>query len=201
MGKDALEFIIKIIENKYFISIASFILGIVVTALLSQFVTDKYKELKERRNHKNKEFVFEWFPSDSIKNPNINGVKNIDTYPKDFAVDFEKKDMSLSEYVSGIECFKMKLTKMIHTEKDKYEIYKNTNYGISYLFHNVDNQDEFNVYAKTNAEDIMSTFNEWIKEIYYIKKYNDKSRIQIGMSLKGRNELVKIDVPLITFGE
>lgn len=191
-----LDFLVNLFDNKLFISIAMFLLGVLTTALLTEIVSEKYAVIKEKIFNRKKEFIYEWFPNVSIKNSNIEEVKSIDTYPRDYAFDFETFTF-ISGFVDGIDCFKIQLVKMMNTEKDKYEIYS-SNYGVSFIFSDVDNQNEFDVYAKTNAEDIMVTFNEWVKEIYFIKKYNKKNRLQIGLGVKGRNEMVKIDIPLVT---
>lgn len=137
-----------------------------------------------------------WIPQEPIENLNAQNVKHIDTYPKDIFLDFNTGDISFEKMVEGMECFEMHLIKLLHTEKDKYEIYKGTSYGITFLFYDVANQEDFILYSQTNAQDILNKFEDYIKKIYYIKKFNNKKMLQIGLGLKGRSEIVKVDVPL-----
>jgi len=91
----------------------------------------------------------------------------------------------------------MHMVKLINTEKDKYEIYSGSKYGVTYNYYNISNLENFSRYSLANAENIIVNFNEWIREIYFIKKYKDKEMLQIGLGLKGRNEIVKLDINLV----
>lgn len=130
--------------------------------------------------------MYEWSPIVPLKNSN-GGIKNIDEYPKDYALNIEKGEF---------DCFKMHMSKLINTEKDRYKIYSDK-YGITYSYNKVLNKEDFSSYSLANSEDIINNFNDWIREIYFIKKYKNKQMLQIGLGLKGRNEMVKLDIPLV----
>lgn len=176
------------------------ILGYISRALISEIVKDWYSKIKNKISDKKSTFQYEWVPEDSIKNRS-KSIKDIDKYPKDVLFDFEKGDLVLRDgdfpWVAGLDCFKMHIIKLMNTEKEKYIIYQDSGYGISYLFQNVTNEDDFNKYSMANSEDMINEFSEWIREVFYIKKYRDKNCLQIGLGLKGRHEIVRIDVDLI----
>jgi hypothetical protein len=191
--------LLDIITNKKVIAAGMFLLGVIVTSVFGEFFKYIYIELKNRIFERRMEFICEWIPSNPVNNKNTN-INKIDEYPKDLMFDFNKGDFILENgdfpLIQGYDCFIMHLTKLINTEKDKYEIYS-SNYGITYKYHNIYDEQEFSIISIANASDIITVFDEWIREIYFIKKYKDKELLQIGFGLKGRNEIVKIDIPLV----
>ncbi|NRS14941.1 hypothetical protein HP398_00650 [Brevibacillus sp. HB1.4B] len=144
---------------------------------------------------------FEWIPSKPFVSESVS-IKKIDEYPTDFHFDLEgSRDIEFEDgdikIVKGFDCFKQQLVRLLNTEKDKYVIYEGTTYGLTYMFKSAENRLEFERMCQINIRDIMEQFDGWIREVHYIKKYADKQYIQIGLGLKGINEIVKIDAILL----
>ncbi|MFE4571357.1 contractile injection system sheath initiator [Paenibacillus chitinolyticus] len=177
--------------NKIILSVISVVLGIVIKGLWD-YLKNKFLERREK-------YEYQWVPKVPLKNEN-NDLKKIDDYGNDIFFDIEGTRNFVMEnanlkMVSGFDCFKMHVQKLVNTEKDKYEIYSDK-YGITYLFTDVKSEEEFQGISQTNANDILNNFKDSIREIYYIKKYKNKNYIQLGLGLKGRNSIVDLDVIL-----
>lgn len=201
------DILISIINNKWFIGVGTFVLGAIISAIISAIITslfseivkDIYSKTKYQITNSKSLFIYEWLPNVPLKNSN-EVIKKIDEYPKDYAFnietgEFDHEDGKMSLLI-GFYCFKMHIAKLINTEKDKYKIYSGK-YGITYSYNNISNKKDFSRYSFANSDDLIINFNEWIREIYFIKKYKKKQMLQIGLGLKGRNEIVKLDIPLV----
>ncbi|GLI09667.1 hypothetical protein YDYSG_56990 [Paenibacillus tyrfis] len=178
--------------NKVILSVISIVLGIVIKGIWD-YLKNKFLERRAK-------YEYQWIPEAPLRNQNED-LRRIDDYGKDIFFDFEgTKDFVMEngnfKMVSGFDCFKMHLQKFVNTEKDKYEIYSDK-YGITYLFTDVKSDEEFQGFSQTNASDIITNFKDSIREIHYIKKHRNKNYIQLGLGLKGRNNIVDIDVVLL----
>lgn len=177
----------------------SLINGIIVTIIATfiiYIVSILYKKIKEQ----NEKYSSIWSPKEPLYNRN-EFIENINNYPKDFMFDFEKGEFVIENGkildIDGIECFKMHISKFMNTEKDKYKIYKNTEYGVSFLLKSNEDED-FNNKANTVANELLKFFNKWIKAIYGIKKYKNQSKIELLLSVKGINDIINITVDIIS---
>lgn len=105
-------------------------------------------------------------------------------------------DIDPGEMVDGFDAFEQHLVKLVNTERDKYQIYKDSDYGVSYILTDAKDNEEFNAMAYIVAKEIIKNEEEWITEIHSIKKIKNKNTITIELGLKGVHEIVKVNVPI-----
>ncbi|USK57838.1 hypothetical protein LIS82_26840 (plasmid) [Cytobacillus solani] len=195
-----IDWITKVIDwmlnSKVFIGILFFIIGAIFRPFFSELVKDFYSGIKNKLKKSKSIFIYEWMPIEPIKN--IKANKIIDNFPKSVGMVIEDGYIDITlEWVKGFDAFEQSLIKLINTPRDKYKVYEGTDYGVSFLFQTVTNDDEFKRYSMVISEDIIRLFSEWIREVYFIKKYKDRNELQIGLGLNGRHEIVRIDIPLL----
>ena len=186
----------KIFDMEFNKSFISDIFSGIVLAYIIYIVPKLYKKIKEQNN----KYSFRWIPKEPLYNKN-EFIKNINNYPKDFMFDFEKGEFIIENGkildIDGIECFKMHIIKFMNTERDKYNVYKNTEYGVSFLLKSND-EDEFKNKANTVAIELLKFFSDWIKAIYGIKKYKNQNKFEVLLSVKGIHEIINITVDIIS---
>lgn len=181
--------------NKSFISgVFSTIAASFIIYIISKLCKSIYIKIKERKN----KYLFVWTPKEPLRNKK-DVTKNINEYPKDYKLDFAKSCFVFEDgkmiMVSGLESFKMHLIRFMNTEKDKYKIYDNTSYGVSFLL--ISNSiEDFNIKASTISGELLAFYSDWIKEIYGLKMHKTKNKIEIMLSVKGINDILSIDVDI-----
>lgn len=177
----------------FYMGLISGVISTLLASLIIYFVNNTRRNFKQKKE----KYQYIWIPYAPIENNNED-IKHINKYPKDFKFEYKNGKFDLSDverFVEGFECFKIHLTKLMLTEKWKYEIYSD-NYGVSFNLMDAKNQEEFNQMSITVSNEILTVFRDFIMRIYSIKKYNDEKGIELSIGLKGINDIVTIDIPL-----
>lgn len=177
-------------NKDFYLGIASTLIATLIIYIVSKTI----KRIKERKN----QYDFVWIPNNPICNSGIN-VRSISDYPKDFKAEMVNGQIQGFDgrtTFQGFESFRFHLIKFMLTEKWKYKIYTDE-YGISCNLIDSKTQEEFAQICQIISMEILSFFKDWIVSIHAIKKYKKEKGVEITIMLKGINNLVNIDVPLI----
>lgn len=189
--------IIKDIVNVDFIQ--ALLIGIILSLIGLLGVTLKNK-FKSYRENKKRLFDYIWKPGKPMLNDNEK-IKIITEYKKTWKMIMKEDgfdiDIDSEKMIDGFEAFEQHLIKLVNTERDKYEIYKGINHGVSYILTDAKSDEEFNSMAFIVAKEIMKNEEEWIKEIHSIKKVKNENVIMIELGLKGIHEIVKVNALVI----
>lgn len=174
-----------------------FIRGI-LTAVVLGVAGFMWSKLKGYHKNRQRQFDYIWKPEKPIINDYSN-IKEITEYKKTWKMIISEDgfDIDPVEMIDGFNAFEQHLIKLLNTERDKYKIYKGSNYGVSYILTDAKDNEEFNSMAFIVAKEIIKNEEEWIKEIHSIKKIKDKNLITIELGLKGIHEIVKINALVV----
>lgn len=158
-----------------------------------------WRKIINYRKKSKRIFDYTWKPEKPILNDS-NKLKEVGEYKKTYKMIIKEDGFDIdiaSEMIDGFEAFQQGLIKLVNTERDKYEIYRNTDYGVSYILTDAKSNEEFNSMAFIVATEIMKNRKEWIKEIHSMKKIKGKNVIVIELGLKGIHEIVKVNAIVI----
>lgn len=179
--------------NEFYIGLMSGVISTLIATLIIYIIKNSRESLKEKKE----KYQYSWIPEIPVENSNKN-IKNINKYPKDFNLKFGDGIFDINnveKFVEGFDCFKMHLIKFMFTQKWKYKIYSDA-YGVSYNLMDAKSQEVFEQISLTVSNEIIAFFKDYIIRIYSIKKLKNGAGIEIGVGLKGINEMVTINIPL-----
>lgn len=181
-------------------SIQGVLIGITSAAVLGM-AGYLWSKFKSNCNNKKNPFDYIWKPEKPILNKDVEKVKNISEHKKTWKMTIGQDGFDVipesSAMIGGFEAFEQSIIKLLNTEREMYEIYKGSSYGVSYILTDAESDERFNSMAYIVAKEVMKNREEWIKEFHSIKKLKDKNIIVIELGLKGIHEIVKIEAYVI----
>ena len=175
--------------------IRGLLIGLIIPFILQLVIKDLYSLGKSKLNFiLPKKYI--WKPEIPLENPNA--VKNINTYPKDFKINFKTNNIDNIEksFVQGEEALFQHLIIYINTPKGEYQIYENTSYGNEqantiFIEKNIN---EFQRQCERMMSKILKeeNYKDYIEKVYSIERKKDKLYIETKLCGKGSSSIIVI---------